>query len=570
MNLLDLEDNLILYIFRFLKPKDLCRLSTLSRRCRDLAFNNTLWKFLVIQDWKLPNPKTKDWRAYYIKRDKARKERLHAARELVNREAKSPPPIIIHRDPNVSPTPKEKETNGPTTSESDGLALLKTPTYLIGGKYRLLNKIGSGSFGEIYVGISAEDNEKVAIKLEPIKTRHPQLHYESRVYRVLKGGVGIPNVRWFGSECDYNIMSMDLLGPSLEDLFNYCHRKFSLKTILMLAQQKLRLIEYLHSKNFIHRDIKPDNFVVGRGKKAATVHMIDFGLAKKYRDSKTHTHLPYRTLKSLTGTPRYASINTHLGIEQSRRDDLESLAYVLIYFCRGSLPWQGLPAKNKKQKYQKITEKKVSTPVEQLCEGFPSEFMTYLKYTKNLRFADKPDYDYLVKLFRDLFNRKAYKYDGVYDWSPKLKDEPEKKETLPTEHVPPMTPLANFSVNNNSTNVTQRASTSNSNPPGRNDPKRLPANDFGRKLMMRNDGSMTADILQKEERNIEFLGPKGNTFATAPPVLKIKKDKEIVTTINNGASKEKELKSDLMPRPASSNSNSKKDKKEKKSKKGID
>jgi serine/threonine protein kinase len=252
-----------------------------------------------------------------------------------------------------------------------GLMMLKSPTYLVSGKYRLLNKLGSGSFGDIYAGINVEDNERIAIKLESVRSRHPQLHYESRVYKAVKGGVGIPNVRWFGVECDYNIMVMDLLGPSLEDLFNFCHRKFSLKTILMLAQQMLRLVEYLHSRNFIHRDIKPDNFVMGRAKRAPTVHMIDFGLAKKYRDSKTHEHLPYRTLKSLTGTPRYASINTHLGIEQSRRDDLESLAYVLVYFCRGSLPWQGLPAKNKKQKYQKITEKKVSTPVEQLCEGFP-------------------------------------------------------------------------------------------------------------------------------------------------------------------------------------------------------
>jgi len=153
-------------------------------------------------------------------------------------------------------------------------------------------------------------------------------------------------------------MVMDLLGPSLEDLFQFCKRKLSLKSILMLAQQMLKLIEFLHQNNFIHRDIKPDNFVMGIGKRSSTVYMIDFGLAKKYRDPKTLQHLPYRTLKNLTGTPRYASINTHLGIEQSRRDDLQSLGYVLLYFCRGSLPWQGLPAKNKKQKYQKITEKK--------------------------------------------------------------------------------------------------------------------------------------------------------------------------------------------------------------------
>jgi serine/threonine protein kinase len=221
-------------------------------------------------------------------------------------------------------------------------------------------------------------------------------------------------------EQGYNILVMDLLGPSLEDCFVQCNRRFSMKTILMLGQQMIRLVEYMHTRNFIHRDIKPDNFVMGRGRRAPQVHILDFGLAKKYRDSKTHTHLPYRTLKSLTGTPRYASINSHLGIEQSRRDDLESLGYVLLYFCRGNLPWQGLPAKNKKQKYQKITEKKVSTPLDVLCEGFPNEFCQYLKYTKSLRFVDKPDYEYLLRLFRNLFSSRNYVFDGVYDWTPQV------------------------------------------------------------------------------------------------------------------------------------------------------
>jgi serine/threonine protein kinase len=209
----------------------------------------------------------------------------------------------------------------------------------------------------------------------------------------------------------------------------------------------------MHNKNFIHRDIKPDNFVMGRAKKASVVHIIDFGLAKKYRDSKTNAHLPYRTLKSLTGTPRYASLNTHLGIEQSRRDDLESLGYVLMYFCRGSLPWQGLPAKNKKQKYQRITEKKASTTIEQLCEGYPTEFMTYLQYCRSLRFTDKPDYDYLVKLFRDLFQRKGYKYDGIFDW---MKD-PSEITSESTE------PLKVSGSNNNNTPTSQNVSASNSN-----------------------------------------------------------------------------------------------------------
>nr|XP_043619434.1 casein kinase 1-like protein 2 [Erigeron canadensis] len=287
----------------------------------------------------------------------------------------------------------------------------------VGNKFRLGRKIGSGSFGEIYLGTNVQTNEEVAIKLENVKTKHPQLLYESKLYRILQGGTGIPNVRWFGVEGDYNVLVMDLLGPSLEDLFNFCSRKLSLKTVLMLADQMINRIEFVHSKSFLHRDIKPDNFLMGLGRRANQVYIIDFGLVKKYRDTTTHQHIPYRENKNLTGTARYASMNTHLGIEQSRRDDLESLGYVLMYFLRGSLPWQGLKAGNKKQKYEKISEKKVSTSIEALCRGYPTEFASYFHYCRSLRFEDKPDYAYLKRIFRDLFIREGFQFDYVFDWT---------------------------------------------------------------------------------------------------------------------------------------------------------
>ncbi|KAK4812000.1 hypothetical protein QYF61_022996 [Mycteria americana] len=287
----------------------------------------------------------------------------------------------------------------------------------VGNRYRLGRKIGSGSFGDIYLGTDISAGEEVAIKLECVKTKHPQLHIESKIYKMMQGGVGIPTIKWCGAEGDYNVMVMELLGPSLEDLFNFCSRKFSLKTVLLLADQMISRIEYIHSKNFIHRDVKPDNFLMGLGKKGNLVYIIDFGLAKKYRDARTHQHIPYRENKNLTGTARYASINTHLGIEQSRRDDLESLGYVLMYFNLGSLPWQGLKAATKRQKYERISEKKMSTPIEVLCKGYPSEFATYLNFCRSLRFDDKPDYSYLRQLFRNLFHRQGFSYDYVFDWN---------------------------------------------------------------------------------------------------------------------------------------------------------
>ncbi|KAK3158487.1 hypothetical protein QOZ80_2AG0137860 [Eleusine coracana subsp. coracana] len=289
--------------------------------------------------------------------------------------------------------------------------------HVIGGKFKLGRKIGSGSFGELYLGVNIQNGEEVAIKLESVKSRHPQLHYESKLYMLLQGGTGIPHLKWVGVEGEYNAMVIDLLGPSLEDLFNYCNRKFSLKTVLMLADQMITRVEYMHTRGFLHRDIKPDNFLMGLGRKASQVYVIDYGLAKKYRDLQTHKHIPYRENKNLTGTARYASVNTHLGVEQSRRDDLESLGYVLMYFIRGSLPWQGLKAGTKKQKYDKISEKKMLTPVEVLCKSYPSEFTSYFHYCRSLRFEDKPDYSYLKRLFRDLFIREGYQLDYVFDWT---------------------------------------------------------------------------------------------------------------------------------------------------------
>ncbi|OMJ80499.1 hypothetical protein SteCoe_19249 [Stentor coeruleus] len=287
----------------------------------------------------------------------------------------------------------------------------------IGRKFRLSRKIGKGSFGEIFQGVNMETNESVAIKLESKSINHPQLQYEARIYRILEGIQGIPSIYWYGTEGDHNIMVMDLLGPSLEDLNHLCNRKMSMKSVLMLADQLLSLLEAIHEKNFIHRDIKPENFLIGLGSKAGAVFAIDFGLAKRYRDGKTNQHIPFRDGKNLTGTARYVSIYTHMGYEQSRRDDLEGLAYMLIYLVQGKLPWQGASGATKEQKYRQIFLKKSSTSAEDLCSGLPIEFKNFLNYSKSIKFEDNPDYPSIRNSFKDAFERENFSYDSIFDWT---------------------------------------------------------------------------------------------------------------------------------------------------------
>ena len=277
--------------------------------------------------------------------------------------------------------------------------------------------LGKGSFGRIYAGYNKTTGEEVAIKMEDINAAQPQLIAEYKIYKYLQNGFGIPKVYECSKSKKNIIVIMELLGESLEKKLNKCNRKFSLLTVLMIGEQLVTRLEFIHSKNYLHRDIKPDNFLVGRGHKNNIIYAIDFGLAKKYKDPKTGLHIPYRDGKNLTGTARYASTNTHLGMEQSRRDDIEALGYMLLYFLKGTLPWQGMVLKDPKRKYDKIKQLKYDIKLDVLCEGQPVELAKFIQYARDMKFEDKPDYNYLRGLLRKAAEKNGLQFDSSkFDW----------------------------------------------------------------------------------------------------------------------------------------------------------
>lgn len=304
---------------------------------------------------------------------------------------------------------------------------------LIGGKYKIIREVGKGSYGLIFLGRNIENGDKIAIKLENASVRNSQLANEYQAYKRLTGVKGIPSIHYFGRVQNYNVLVMDLLGSSLSEFFQKCDNRFSHETHCMLALQMIDRLEDVHEQGLLHRDIKPTNFLMGTQNNRQTVFLIDFGFAKEYVDTHTQAHINYTINNNFIGSMRYASIKAHIGHEQSRRDDLESLGYVLLYFLLGSLPWQTVTSTtNAKQRCERVAERKISIPIEDLCAEAPNELLLYMKHCRKLRFDETPNYNYLRSLFSASLARRKNKRIFTFDWAiARQHQQPFNNKTIP-------------------------------------------------------------------------------------------------------------------------------------------
>ena len=318
-------------------------------------------------------------------------------------------------------------TNNSTTATTSLTKSILSQTFL--SKYKCRKKLGQGSFGLIFKCTSTTDTTcKYALKLEPKTNKHYHLKSEYTFLQCLQSP-HIPKVYQYGTSTEYNVMIMELLGKSLEDLIDQ-HRTFSIKTVYILLIQMLEALAFIHDNDIVHRDIKPDNFVMGVKSKAYNLYVIDFGLSREYRDNESKQHYPMIKKKKLCGTARYASVHALECYEQSRRDDLESVSYVAVYLIKGELPWQGVKGKTKEERYAKILEMKRRMNEDDICSGIDGgDVKEFMKYVRELGYEEEPQYEKWMNRFKEVLKgRFKWKEEYEYEWS--KKDKKRKKEKM--------------------------------------------------------------------------------------------------------------------------------------------
>ena len=304
---------------------------------------------------------------------------------------------------------------------------------IIFNKYKIIKRLGRGSFGYIY--LVEYQNKLYAMKLENTKKGYYILDKE--IYLMIHlYGPRIPYAKSFGQCGYYNVLVMELLGKSLEDIkLMLPSKKMTIPCVCKLSYQMLQILEHIHRKSFLHRDVKPDNFIMGIGPNSHLLYMIDFGFAKTYRDPTTLAHHPMQKGAGITGTARFASINTLSGYTQSRRDDLESLGYVIVYIAKGTLPWANIKCDNKDALYNRILETKIQTTPENLCSGLPAQFEEYIKYIRGMSYEQEPNYKYLRNLFLITLQNLGGKMDFSYDWDNRINDININTQNIPNNNI---------------------------------------------------------------------------------------------------------------------------------------
>ena len=284
-------------------------------------------------------------------------------------------------------------------------------------KYKPIEQISQGSYSVIYEGINIENDERVAIKLESRNTSNENQILEREIFYLylLRHTPGIVKIITTGKTKKYNILIEPLLGPTLYTLFLDHNKNFTIKDICQIAIQCITRLESVHKKGIIHCDIKPENFLIGLRDKRI-IYLIDFGLSKKYRSDRTKKHIQFTITKTMIGTARYASMNALSGLQLSRRDDLESLSYVILYFLTKKLPWQGITAKSLDKRYKKIYEKKSELESWEKFKTIPIEIQNFVKYCRNLGFSEEPNYKLMKKFFYDLLDKMELEDDKNFSW----------------------------------------------------------------------------------------------------------------------------------------------------------